>query len=52
MIKEINDLAGKSAIPKQGQDKRNDQSSAYALWTLGSPLRRGEAAGMFPDPLG
>ena len=39
MIKEINDVAGKWAIPKQGQNNPNDQSSAGALWTVGLLLR-------------
>lgn len=52
MIKEINNVAGKSATPKQGQGKLSDQSSACALWTVwvGSPLRRREETGMGLGP--
>lgn len=39
MIKEINDVAGKSALPKQDQDELNDHSSAGTLRTVGSSFR-------------
>lgn len=49
MIKEIKDLAGKSAVPKLS-GKLNDQSNPGVLWTGGSPLKRAKEPGTGPVP--
>lgn len=50
MIKEIKDLAEKSAVPKLS-GKLNDQSNPGVLWTGGGHLSRGQrslARGLSP----